>query len=37
MMAPSLLMERGIGGGGGGFAPGQLEMSTQVQVTFALQ
>lgn len=25
----------GIGGGGGGFAPGELEMSTNVQVTFA--
>jgi uncharacterized protein YggE len=37
MMAPSLLMGRSIGGGGGGFAPGELEMSTQVQVTFALQ
>jgi uncharacterized protein YggE len=24
-------------GGGGGFAPGELEMSTQVQVTFAVQ
>lgn len=30
-------MERGMGGGGGGIAPGELEMSTQVQVTFALQ
>ncbi|MBN1581841.1 MAG: SIMPL domain-containing protein [Anaerolineae bacterium] len=29
--------ERGMGGGGGGIAPGELEMSTQVQVTFALQ
>jgi uncharacterized protein YggE len=29
--------ERGMGGGGGGLAPGELEMSTQVQVTFALQ
>jgi uncharacterized protein YggE len=29
--------ERGLGGGGGGIAPGELEMSTQVQVTFALQ
>jgi uncharacterized protein YggE len=28
--------ERGMGGGGG-IAPGELEMSTQVQVTFALQ
>ena len=25
----------GIGGSGGGFAPGELEMSTNVQVTFA--
>jgi uncharacterized protein YggE len=33
---PSMIM-RGIGGGGGGFAPGELEMSTQVQVTFALR
>ena len=33
---PPMVM-RGIGGGGGGFAPGELEMSTQVQVTFALQ
>jgi uncharacterized protein YggE len=32
-------MERGMGGGGGGggIAPGELEMSTQVQVTFAIQ
>jgi uncharacterized protein YggE len=29
-------LERGMGGGGG-IAPGELEMSTQVQVTFALQ
>ena len=29
--------ERGMGGGGGGIAPGELEMSTQVQVTFALE
>jgi uncharacterized protein YggE len=35
MMPPSIMMEHGIGGGG--FAPGELEMSTQVQVTFALQ
>jgi uncharacterized protein YggE len=28
--------ERGMGGGGG-IAPGELEMSTQVQVTFAIQ
>jgi uncharacterized protein YggE len=28
--------DRGMGGGGG-FAPGELEMSTQVQVTFAIQ
>jgi uncharacterized protein YggE len=29
--------ETGIGGGGGGFAPGELEMGTQVQVTFAVK
>jgi uncharacterized protein YggE len=29
--------ERGMGGGGGGISPGELEMSTQVQVTFAIQ
>jgi uncharacterized protein YggE len=29
--------ERGMGGGGGGISPGELEMSTKVQVTFALQ
>jgi len=29
--------DRGMGGGGGGIAPGELEMSTQVQVTFAIQ
>jgi uncharacterized protein YggE len=28
--------ERGMGGGGG-IAPGELEMSTQVQVTFAIR
>jgi uncharacterized protein YggE len=28
--------ERGMGGGGG-IVPGELEMSTQVQVTFAIQ
>jgi uncharacterized protein YggE len=36
--APGILYgERGMGGGGGGIAPGELEMSTQVQVTFAIQ
>jgi uncharacterized protein YggE len=29
--------ERGMGGGGGGIAPGELEMSTQVQVTFTIR
>ena len=29
--------ERGMGGGGGGISPGELEMSTQVQVTFAIR
>jgi uncharacterized protein YggE len=29
--------ERAMGGGGGGIAPGELEMTTQVQVTFAIQ
>jgi uncharacterized protein YggE len=29
--------ERAMGGGGGGIAPGELEMTTQVQVTFAIR
>jgi len=33
---PMAFAERAMGGGGG-IAPGELEMSTQVQVTFALQ
>jgi uncharacterized protein YggE len=31
------MAERAMGGGGGGFSPGELEMSTQVQVVFAVQ
>jgi uncharacterized protein YggE len=35
--APMAYAERAMGGGGGGIAPGELEMSTQVQVTFAIR
>lgn len=35
--AAPMFVERAMGGGGGGMAPGELEMSTQVQVTFAIQ
>jgi len=30
-------VERAIGGGGGGFVPGELALSTQVQVTYGVQ
>jgi uncharacterized protein YggE len=35
--AAVMMAERAGGGGGGDVAPGELEMSTQVQVTFAIE
>ena len=34
---PVPMMEAKVGMGGGGIAPGELELGTQIQVTFAIQ
>jgi uncharacterized protein YggE len=34
---PMAVLKSGVGGGGSGIAPGELELATQIQVTFAIQ